>query len=469
MATIIIITVLAIGLVLIATESINKMNKAAVAMFIGVICWLIYLSYGTSFVVSQHPIDFLSFLSDYGVHAESVRRFVSEHIFLRYVADVAGIVLFLLATMTIVEVLNNNGCFDFLTDWLRTRSPRRYLYIVAILTFIVSANLDNLTTVCLMLAILHRMVADDRQRMILGSVIVVAANCGGCFTVIGDVTSLVVWNTGIVSPTPYAAMAFLPSLTALAVVVALSAHSLKDRSLRLSRTTPPYRGDDTVLTRWQRLLMLLVGIGGLWFIPTFHRLTLLPPFVGALCVLALLWIVNELYNRRLLGSDQMISPRQPMALQYANIQNILFFIGLLFAFGAVKETGLLGNISDNGIAYAGDNVYLTGSLMGLLSSFAGNITMVLFNVTTYSADWGTMSQELTERIGQDGIYWPLLSYSTAMGGSLFCFGTLAGTVLMRMEGIKVRWYVRHMAGKVLVGWMVGLVVFYFTTKIFFLT
>lgn len=467
MATIIIIAILAFGLALIATENVNKMNKAAVAMFMGVICWLFYIGYGTAFVVSQHAIDFLSFLSNHGVNTDSVKQFVSDNVFFQYVVDAAEIVLFLLATMTIVEVLNNNGCFDFLTDWLRTRSPRRYLCLLAIITFTISANLDNLTTVCLMLGILHRMIADDKQRMILGSVIVVAANCGGAFTVIGDVTSLVLWTGGVVSPTQYAAMAFLPSLAALATVVALCARSLRDRRLSLVRTAPPYRGDDTVLTRTQRLLMLLVGIGGLWFIPTFHRITLLPPFVGALCVLALLWIVNELCNRKLMGSDQMVGKRQPMALQYANIQHMLFFIGLLFTFGAVKETGILKTFVNWGAPYASDYIYVTGGVMGLLSSLTGNITTLLFNVTTYSTDWIQMHPEVVSSLGKDGIYWPLLSFSTALGGGLLCFGTLAGTILMRMENIKLRWFVRHMSGKILAGWGVGMLVFYVVSKCYF--
>lgn len=196
MVVLVIISILLVGLLLIATENINKMNKAAVAMFVGVICWLLYIGYGTHFVIAEHQIDFLSYLSNHTVSNSSVKEFIAGSIFFKYIGNVAQVVLFLLGTMTIVEVLNNNGCFDFIREWLRTRNPRRFLCVLTALTFVLSANLDNLTTVCLMLGIMHAMIADDKQRMIYGSVIIIAANCGGAFTVIGDVTSLAFWSNG---------------------------------------------------------------------------------------------------------------------------------------------------------------------------------------------------------------------------------------------------------------------------------
>lgn len=460
MPTVIIIVLLVVGLAFIATEGINKMNKAAVAMFMGTVCWLIYIGFGTDFVVAHHQVDFLSYLSDVGLIPGAVKTFIASHIFLRHVAAAAEIVLFLLATITIVEVLQSNGCFDFLTVWLRTRSPRRYLIILASVTFIISANLDNLTTTCLVLAVMHTMIADERQRMILGAVIVVAANCGGAFTVIGDVTGLLLWSTGRVTPTAYALTVLPACLAALITVVLLAAHSLKDRRLALTRTVPPYRGDDTVLTVPQRLLMLLVGIGGLWFIPTFHRITLLPPFVGALCVLALLWIVNEICNRKLLASDRMISggPRRPMSLQYAGLQHILYIVGLVLAFAALQETGALSTALRWGAERLGDSPTLVATSMGGLSAIFGNTPMLLANTTAVTQDW----VQTYPTLAADSSYWGLLSFSTALGGSLLGIGTMAGYAFMRTEGVSVRWYIRHMAGKVLAGWAVGLIVFRLT-------
>ena len=463
MAVVIIVAILLLGLTLIATENFNKINKAAVAMFMGILCWLLYIGYGTSFVVNEHQIDFLSYLSNNTVSVNSVKEFISNQIFVKYSVGAAQIAIFLMATISIIEVLNNNGCFDFIQEWLRTTNPTKFLWIIAGLTFVLSANMDNVTTVCLMLAIMHAMVADDKARMMFGAVIVLSANCGGAFTVIGDITSLTLWVNGLVTPTKYTSLLVLPSFAALTTVLILVSRSLP-RRLHLVHTAPPYRGDDTILTRSQRLLLLFVGIGGLWFIPTFHRITLMPPFVGALCILALLWIFDELCNRSVLNSDQMVKKRLPVALQYANIQNILFFIGLTMALGAVTETGVFANFFNWLTKHLDNNIYFIGAIMGLLSGVLNNVTTLLGNIAVFSQDVVEMHPDFDTLFTENGTFWPLLSYTTAMGGSLLSIGSLAGYALMRMENVTLRWYVRHFAGKVLAGWLVGLIVFYFTVE-----
>ncbi len=463
MALILIMAVLAVGLFLVATEHINHMNKAAVAMFMGTFCWMIYIAHGSSFLIAEHPIDFLSYLTLHAIDENSVKDFIAESVFFRYSLRAASVVLFLLGVMTIVEVLNNNGCFDFIQEWLRTRNPQRFLWVLAIFTFLLSANLDNLITVCLMLAMMHSMISGDRQRMIYGSVIVVAANCGGAFTVIGDMSSLSLWVNGLVTPTAYTYLLALPCMAAFLTFVLLVQRTLPAR-LTLMQVSPPYRGDDTVLTRWQRLLMLLVGIGGLWFIPTFHRITQLPPFVGALCVLALLWIVNELCNRSLVNSDQMVKQRQPMALQYANIQNLLYYIGLTLALGAVQETGIMQQFWTWLTDYLKADIYTVSAVMGLLSAVMGNMVTILGNISVFAQEVVQQHPQFESLFAENGAFWPLLSYTTALGGSLFCIGTMAGFALMRMESVTLRWYIRHIAGKVLLSWLVGLLVFYITLE-----
>jgi len=460
---VLITAILLIGLLLVATESINKMNKAAVAMLMGVLCWLSYIIGGKDFVMAEHSAEFLTFLSDNPPVATSVKEFIARFVFMPYLLRSAEIALFLLATMSIVEVLGNNGCFDFLPEWLRMRSARRYMWLLAGLTFLLSANLDNLTTTCMMLAVMHTMVSDEKLRMTYGSVIVLAANCGGAFTVIGDVSSLVLWVEGLVTPTRYASMLFLPCLAALVTVLALLSSKLPTR-LPLAHTVPPYRGDDTVFTRNQRLLMLFVGIGGLWFIPTFHRLTLLPPFVGALCVLSFIWFINELCNRSLLSSDRMVRKRQPIALQYANIQHILYFIGMTLAFGAISETGVLTLLWDWGAGFL-TRIHVQGIVLGLLSAVFNNLSVLLGNIATYSAPVPFVAAA-PEMLTEDGMLWPLLSYTSALGGTLLPIGTLAGYSLMRMEGVTLRWYLRRMTPYVLAGWAVGLGVFFLSDFLF---
>lgn len=452
---VIILAILLIGLLLIATEPFNHINKAAVAMFTGVSCWLLYIVNGPEFVANEHPIDFLAYLSGTDLSANSVKEFIASHVFLKYVAQATNIVLFLLATTCIIEVLSNNGCFDFIAEWLRTRRPKKLLWTLAILTFILSANLDNLATVILMVTIVHPLLQTDKLRRLYCTVIVLAANCGGVITVIGDITCLKLWTDGLVTPTTYFAVLILPVIITLAVMLLLLHRNLPNR-IEFTTTTMPYRGDDTLLNRPQRLIMLFVGIGGLWFIPTFHRITLMPPFVGALCVLALLWFVNELCNRQLLGSDRMITRRLPMALQYANLQNLLFLMGLLLMFGAVNETGLMAKLSKWTLGIT-ENIYILGTAMTAIASVFGNIPALVAGVSLYGEP---ETSQIMRDMATDGRFWPLLSYATAMGGTMLSTSSVAGLLLMRMEGITFGWYFKHITPKVLAGFAAGMLALY---------
>lgn len=450
--SVIIVAIFLCSLLLIATERVTKINKSAVAVFAATVCWLLYVSWGADFVLAMHPDELNVFLNGESLTSSNVKEFIAGNVFLRYTYEAASVVLFLLCTTSIVEVLDNNGCFDFLREALYTKYARRFLWGVAAITFAVSANLDNLTTVCLMLAIMHKLVAEERLRWTFGAVIVMAANCGGAFTVIGDTTSLALWTKELVTPTTYSSVLVLPCVAAMVTTVVL-VHRGLPHTMRLVRTLPPYRGDDTILNRWQRGLMLFVGIGGLWFIPSFHRITHLPAFLGALCVLSVLWIVDELCNRNMLRSDKMVGRREPQALQYQNVQNMLFFIGMTFTVGAVNESGILPKLCAWATDYL-DNAYLIGSLSGILAAVFNNLTVMLSDIAAFSTN-ASISE-----YAPDGTFWPLLSYSTAIGGTLLVAGTMAGFAFWRMEEVSLKWYLRHFVPKVMAGFAVGLLVFW---------
>lgn len=423
-------------------------------MFVGVLCWILYLCYGTDFVTNQHRTEFLQFLGGATPNASNVKDFIAKSIFLKYITDACEVVLYLLATMTIVEILTSNGCFDFLSKWLLTRNSKKLLWSLAGATFLISANLDNLTTACMMLGIMHTLVANPRQRMVYGTVIVLAANTGGAFTVIGDATSLVLWIKGAITPTLYSGRLIIPMLVALSLPVYLLGKMLPDR-LALVETAFRYRdAGENATERVKKLFMLIVGIGGLWFIPTFHRITHLSPFVGALCVLSLIWILNELYTRKLMNADRMVPRLFPQSLEYANLQTILFLIGVFLAIGAVQETGALKVVEAAFRSYI-HNVYILGFVMGLISSFLDGTVVVISNLSTFP-----VSGDAQSAFSQDGLFWPFLSFCTAMGSSLFIIGSLAGNALMKIEKVSIGWYIRFISGKVLLGWMAGAVAFY---------
>ena len=459
--TLIIVLMLLLAYVLIATGHLTGVNKAAIAMFIGTIGWVVYICWGTDFVMAQHPQEYADFLAGQEPSSDAVKHYIYNDIFLNYVGRAASIVMFLLATMTIIEILNNNGCFDFIQKWIKTRNPKRLLWTITFATFIISANLDNLTTATMMLVIMRGIVQSRRQRMLIGSAIVIAANCGGCFTVIGDPAGLLLWGNGAVTATNFSKMLALPAILAWVIPTILINRQLPDR-LDTQWSPMPYRGDDTNLNQWQRVVMLFVGIGGLWFIPTFHNITKLSPFLGALCVLSVLWVVNEAFNRKLMNADQMTDRRIPQALQYGSIQQMLFVMGIMLGMGVVAETGVFGDVAawiDQNI----HNVWIVGVVSGLLSSIVDTFTIAISDISLYPLLEGQSLSQWADadymiNFVQNGIYWKIVAFATAAGGCLLSVGSTSGIALMKMEHVRFGWYVKNVSPKVLIGWLIGMAV-----------
>ncbi len=458
--TLIIVSMLIISYLLIATGHLTRVNKSAIAVFLGTIGWVVYISWGTDFVMSQHPREYAEYLAGEEPSSNAVKYFIYNEIFLSYVGRAASIVMFLLATMSIIEILNNNGCFDFIQKWIKTRNPKRLLWTITFATFIISANLDNLTTATMMLVIMHSIVQNRRQRMLIGSAIVIAANCGGCFTVIGDPMGILLWEDGRVTASDFSMTLALPAVLAWVIPTVLINRQLPDK-LDTQWSPMPYRGDDTNLNQWQRIVMLFVGIGGLWFIPTFHNITKLSPFLGALCVLSVLWVVNEAFNRKLMNADVMMERRMPQALKYGSIQQMLFVMGIMLGMGVVTETGVFGDVSA-WIDYNIHNVWIVGVLSGLLSCIVDTFTIAISNISLYPV---LESQQLDMWVDSDymanfvqnGAYWKIIAFATATGGCLLSVGSIGGIALMKMEHVKLGWYLKNITPKMLIGWLVGMV------------
>lgn len=457
--TLVIVAVLLIGYVLIATGNITNVNRAAIAMFVGTLGWVLYICYGTDFVMSQHQGDYIDWLAGAVPTSTAVKHYIAQNIFLKYVGRAAEVVLFLLATMTIVEILNNNGCFDFLTPLLLTRNSRRLLWTMTAVTFVISANLDNISTTIMMLVVMQSMIPNRRLRMLYGCAIVIAANSGGALTVIGSPEGLVLWNNGAVTATSYSLSMLVPCLLAWVLPTYMISRSLSER-IDIEQPVMPYRGDDTNLNAWQRVMMLLVGIGGLWFIPTFHNITKLSPFLGALCVLSVLWIVNELVNHRLIRAEQMIHRRIPRVLQYSVIQLMLFVMGIMLALGVVQETGALSWFAHWCDSHLG-NVWILGLIAGAMSSVLDNFatSMTFFSLYPVAESASTAYQEA---FLQNGIFWRLISFSSAVGGNILLLGSLSGLALMRTERIHPGWYFRNVTLLSLVSWVIGIAVLFLT-------
>lgn len=454
-----IVCIILFSYALIATEHITHINKATIALFAGVLVWILYMTTGTSFVLKIHGEDFATFAGTAADSTEQVKAYISTHVFLRHSVDLCALVLYFLATINIVNVLNSNGCFDFLKEWLLTKNSRRLTWGLVAATFLISMNLDNLTTTVLMLTLMHKLVREARWRMWLGSAIVIAANCGGATTVIGDLTSLAVWTKGAVTPSNFSAALILPALVATVIPTWFISRKLPEH-IDPIRPAYTYRGDDSSLPAWQRWLLLVVGIGGLWFVPTFYRITMLPPFLGALCVLGVLWVLHELMNHKQIHSEQPMNIAGDRQFQFASLQIIMYFVGAYMCVAAMIETGIMVSISswcDEWI----HNIYIMSVAMGAISSVLDNIALVLTGINIYPvasdvAALSALDPSYAHSFLLNGQYWHLIIYSGCVAGCLLPIGNISGYTLMKSEDVDIRWYTTHIMPKVLLGWLAGL-------------
>lgn len=435
--TIVIVSLAVIAYVLIAGEYFTKINKTTIAIFTGVVAWILYLT-----------ID--------GNHKQAV----ATHVFGEHVEYISGIVLYLLTTMNIVDVLSNNGCFNFIKDMVRSRDTNRLLWGFVGITFLISANFDNLTTAVLMLGVMNSVLQNSAQRRFVGASIAIAACCGGCITVIGDITSLMVWTREAVTPTSFSFAMLAPALAGVIVPTLLIRRSLPDH-LDLKTNRYNYHSDDSSMPVWQRTVMVFIGFVGLWFVPSFHRITLLPPFLGSLCVLAVLWMLTEIFNRQSLESESpMMIPGTNRRLHYEVVQMIMYFMGVALAVSVLKEIGVLeacGRWIDTNV----HDVYLFSGFIGLISALLDNICLVFSAISIYDVlPAGTAVTPYQSLFLQNGQYWHLVIISGCLGGCLLPIGNVTGHTLMKAEDASLRWYIRHISGKVLAGWIAAMLTYF---------
>lgn len=462
--TLVIVGILLVGYFLIATEHLNKLNKSSVAMFIGVVVWILYMFNGAEYVQTMHGSEYSEFLNGAVSTQMTIKQFIATHIFMQYVMSACQVILFIIATSSIIEVLNANEVFDFLAVWMRTRHSRQLLWVLSIVTFLLSANIDNLTAAVTMVLVMRKLVPQVKQRFYYSCVILMAANAGGCFTAIGDVTSLILWTKHAITPSVFALDLALPSLVALMVTTYLASRKLPEH-VDLQSKLGAFIGDDYTLPAWQRFILFVVGLGGLWAIPTFSRVTALPPFVGALCVTSLLWVLVQLFTWKRMAVVNTL-PRSSFSVDVrtSDTSQILFFMGIALAIGAISETGALhvfADWCDKNI----HNIYILTAFFGLISSVLDNIPLVICSTSVYpvveASDVLTSTDpSYLSAFVQNGEYWELLSFCTAMGGTLLTIGTVAGFSVASLERIPFLSYINRFSWMVFLGWACGLAVYY---------
>lgn len=443
--TLTIVFVFVIGYVCIAAESFTKVNKAAIALLMCVLCWTLYM---------MDPGQYLSqALPGAAGSLQELATQVGESLKM-HLGDTAETLFFLMGAMTIVEVVDTYGGFNFVRDIMKTRSKRKLLWRIAFMTFFLSAILDNLTTSIVMIMVLRKLIRDNKERMIFASIVIIAANAGGTFSPIGDVTTIMLWIKGMITTGGVLSELFLPSVVSLLIPVFILQFSLKGK-LASEQNLP--EANVSTFTRRQRHIVFFLGVGGLIFVPIFRYLTNLPPFMGILLVLGLLWMVTEFFYRST-SEDDTMARRVSHLMSRIDMSTILFFLGILMAVACLSEIGVLTALGTTLNNVSGGNHYLVTGTIGVISSIVDNVPLVAGCMGMYPiAPTGDMAV--------DGLFWQLLAYCAGVGGSMLIIGSAAGVVVMGLEKITFGWYLKHISWVALVGYLAGMVAYWFIRMI----
>ncbi|XAR59420.1 hypothetical protein NMG60_11015254 [Bertholletia excelsa] len=353
-------------------------------------------------------------------------------------AEVGEIVFFLLGGMTIVEIIDAHQGFKLVTDNITTRNPRTLLWVVGFMTFFLSSILDNLTTTIVMVSLLHKLVAPSEYRKLLGAVIVIAANAGGAWTPIGDVTTTMLWIHGQISTWPTMKGLFVPAAVSLAVPLALL--SLTSEVNGKGQEVPNVLASEQMAPRGK--LVFSVGIGALLFVPVFKAITGLPPFMGMLLGLGFLWILTDAIHY---GESERQRLKVPQALSRIDTQGALFFLGILLSVSSLEAAGILRELANYLDAHI-PSAELTAIAIGLIAAGIDNVPLVA----------GMMGMYDLTSFPQDCEFWQLVAYCAGTGGSLLVIGSAAGVAYMGIEKVDFFWYLRKVSGFALAGYAAGI-------------
>lgn len=453
----VIIVIFVVGYLAIALEHPLKVDKTASALILGMVLWIAYAVGAEYLVPAGAGEHFTKYVSENpSLAGESVAHQALSYLLnvdiIEHLGDITQTLFFLIGAMTIVELIDVHGGFRIITDRITTRKKRELLWIISICTFFMSAILDNLTTTIVMIMLLRKLIEDKHERWLFAGSIVIAANTGGAWSPIGDVTTIMLWVKGNVTAQALIGYVLLPSIVAMVVPLLIVSAQLKGN-------LPPIQKQveiDTTITRNERNLIFYLGVGGLIFVPVFKTITHLPPFVGMLLVLGLLWAFTEiLYNKKMLAKAQ--EHRIPSVIARVDMPSILFFLGILMAVAVLQATGILADLAqalDNSI----HNPYIIDTILGVLSSIVDNVPLVAGVMGMYPvADPGSVGYAANFVV--DGTFWELLSYCAGVGGSILIIGSAAGVIAMGLEKISFGWYLKRFSWLALLGYLAGVGVY----------
>ena len=428
------IIIFVIGYVFIALEHTFKIDKAASAVLTGVLTW-------TALVFGKDAI-----LGTELAHGSDLMHYVEESL-LEHLGEIGEILFFLLGAMTIVELIDAHQGFRIITDRITTKNRLKLMWMLSIITFFMSAALDNLTTCIVMATLLKKLLDKKEDLWFYGGMMVVAANAGGAWSPIGDVTTIMLWIGGQVTAQNIILTVIIPSIVCMLVPLVILSFTMKGEIEKTSSSqTEIFEGYE--IRPFEQKLIFWMGVLGLLFVPVFKNITHLPPYMGILLSLGVLWMTTEIIHRNKPRTDKTAVSVSDV-ISKIDTPSILFFLGILLAVGSLQTGGQLG-----AMAVALDNtfgdIYVINTLIGLLSAIVDNVPLVAGAMGMYSLDV----------YPQDNIFWELLAYTAGTGGSALIIGSAAGVAIMGILKIDFMWYLRRVSLLALVGYFAGILTFY---------
>lgn len=407
----IILIAFCLGYLFITLEGKVKINKAAVAILTGGIVWTAYILFNAN--------------------TEEIVQQLGEHL-----GSISQILFFLIGAMTIVELIDSYNGFDVITKFIKTNNKRLLLVILAFITFFLSAVLDNLTTTIVMVTLTRKLLHDKNERMLFVGMIVIAANSGGAWTPIGDVTTTMLWIGGQITTVNIIQKLFLPSLLSMVIPLLLLSFRIKGE---FKRNAPSLQVSH--ILKVEQRIVFFIGIGALVFVPIFKAITHLPPFMGILIGLSILWIVTELLNKDKAHEHKITVTT---ALRKIDTPSVLFFLGILLAVAALESTGLLSSLATF-LSDSVGNLETIAIALGLLSAIIDNVPLVA----------ATMGMYDLQTFPTDHSFWELIAYCAGTGGSILIIGSAAGVAAMGIEKIDFLWYLKKISLVALIGYLAG--------------
>jgi Na+/H+ antiporter NhaD/arsenite permease-like protein len=471
------IIIFLLGYMCIALEHPLKVNKAATAILTGTILWVLYTLDASNIIPKASAEEFETFLNNFPFYkdlpfVQQCIHFVVDHQVLDSIGEICETLIFLIGAMTIVELVDSHGGFKFITDKITTKSKRKLLFVIGSITFIMSAVLDNLTTSIVMIMLVQKLITDAKERCIFGSIIIIAANSGGAWSPIGDITTIMLWVRGNISTDHTIPYLLLPCIVSALIPIFIVSRSLKGDIVPAEVIEEDERSTSKLiaaLSKNERLTILILGIFCLVFVPVFKVLTHLPPFVGILLGVGILWVYTDMmYGRVKIGED--IKLRLSKVISRIDGSTLMFFLGILFAVDALKCAGILSEMSswlDRTIG----NVYLVNLVIGTISSIVDNVPLVAGAMGMYPIATDAMVASAADPVYmanfvQDGIFWQFLAYCAGVGGSMLIIGSAAGVVVMGLEKINFIWYLKHFSWLALIGYLAGAGVYILERMVF---